>query len=71
MPVTTQTGRHFNDADEALEFIRSCTEKMLDPSSSHMDSMIATTEMVYAFKALDDHLLRGGSLPVAWRNSVR
>lgn len=66
MAIITETGREFMDAQAAVSFIRRCTDTMLDPSSSHMDSMVATTEMVYAFKALDQHLGNGGKLPISW-----
>lgn len=66
MSITSKTGREFLDASHAVSFIRGCTETMLDPSSSHVDSMVATSEMVYAFKALDEYLQNGGRLPVGW-----
>lgn len=66
MPLTTETGREFANADEALAYIRVCQEKMFDRGASLMESSIATTEMVYAFKSLDEYLRRGGSLPGSW-----
>jgi hypothetical protein len=67
--LTTQTGKEFQTAEEALDYIRACGNKMLDPGASHMDSMLATTELLYTVKALDDYLVRSGSLPYSWRNA--
>lgn len=65
-PLTTDTGKIFRSVDELLEFIRECRMTMLDKNASLMESHTATVELVYAFKALDDHLSLGGVLPRAW-----
>lgn len=69
MSLTTQTGKEFQSAEEALDYIRTCSNKMLDPGASHMESMLATTELLYTVKALDDYLVHFGSLPYSWRNA--
>lgn len=70
MPLTTDTGKEFEDATECLHFIRGCQFTMLDPGASLMDSHRATVEMVYAFKALDTFLRRGGVLPFVWEHAA-
>jgi lipid A disaccharide synthetase len=64
--LTTETGKEFFDAQEALTFIRTCQQTMLDPGTTMVETAIATTEMVYAFRALDDYLSIGGQLPTSW-----
>lgn len=67
--IDTETGQEFIDADAALEFIRKSHEKMLDPGASQVSCIRATTEALYAFKALDAHLRRGGELPSSWQHA--
>jgi lipid A disaccharide synthetase len=65
--LATETGREFVSSQDALEFIRSCQQTMLDPGTTMVETAIATTEMVYAFRALDNHLQIGGEFPVSWK----
>lgn len=69
-PLITDTGKEFTDAQECLSFIRGCEFTMLDPGASLIDSSTATVEMVYAFRALDKYLRRGGELPVTWEHAT-
>lgn len=71
MPLTTETGREFPNVDELYLFIRDAQRMMLDPKSSRVGSAKATVEMVYAFKALDEHLRAGGELPNNWGTAHR
>lgn len=66
MALTSETGKEFRDADEALAYIRVCEDMMLNPNASLLESSAATVEMVYTFRALDSYLRQGGQLPVVW-----
>lgn len=70
MPVTTQTGKEFPSAEEALAYVRACSDMMLDPEVDQPASLMATTELLYTVKALDEYLSRGGTLPVSWRSAT-
>lgn len=69
--ITTETGKEFDSAQDALGFIRGCAETMLNPNVSHLESSSATIEMVYTFQALDYYLRRGGELPITWEHATR
>lgn len=68
--IVTETGRQFTE-DEAVNFLRSCTNVMLDPASSLVETARAATEMIYTFRALDEHITNTGKLPLEWWNAHR
>lgn len=70
MPVTTETGKEFPTAEDALAYIRVCSDMMLDPEVDQSASLMATTELLYTVKSLDEYLSRGGTLPASWRSAV-
>lgn len=69
MPIQTDTGNEFANPEEALHFIRSCSDTALDPGASLVETASAVTEMIYTFRALDAHLARGGPLPDSWEKT--
>lgn len=69
MPLTTATGREFTDVDSLLAYVRQCQKIMFDPAASHVETLVATTEQVYAFRSLDEYLTHGGRFPLAWTES--
>lgn len=71
MPLTTETGREFATAESAVEFIREQERILLRPDTSTVQSNMATIEMLYTFRALDEYLVKGGTLPIGWSRAVR
>lgn len=66
MVIQTDTGQVFDNADDAVRFIRECERVMFDPGASMVETSRATTDMVYTFRALDEYLRAGGTLPRSW-----
>lgn len=69
MEIQSQTGQVFDNADDALRLILACEGIMLDPGASMIESTRATTDLIYTFRALDDYLRSGGTLPRMWGNA--
>lgn len=67
--LITETGKVFPTAEEALAHIRECARLMLDGSVSQVKSQLATTELLYTVKALDQYLSAGGELPFSWKSA--
>lgn len=71
MPIQTETGNEFDTAEEALAFIRACSDTALDPGASLVETASAVTDMIYTFRALDSYLARDASvLPVSWSQAI-
>lgn len=72
MPLTTETGHEFANAEVAVEFIRECQDKILHSHGEGLPEItMAVVEMTYTFHALDNYLTRGGTLPIGWARAGR